>query len=268
MYQEYPPCPSLAPYIDKYWEVKGETEYATRYKILPDGCSDFIFSIQEPSQPVNGEMLMQPYRFYFVGPMRVYSELVTRSTSLHMMGVRFSPCGLAAFTRIPLGEFTDLRINASELDMLFDDCFAEMLCEKESLQERIQMIEKHLLACLPGILPVDPQMLLATRLIIRSNGILPIPQLTDKLYIGQRHFERKFKQATGYTPKEFSRITKFRNATRMLRSARNKDIQQLIIDCGYYDQSHFIKEFKKLSGSNPSAFLSLPVPEDEPLTYL
>ena len=80
MYQEYPPCQLLAPYIDKYWEFKGETEYDMHYKILPDGCTDFIFSIEEPSQPLNGEILMQPYRFYFVGPMRVYSELVTRST--------------------------------------------------------------------------------------------------------------------------------------------------------------------------------------------
>lgn len=42
MYQEYPPCQLLAPYIDKYWEFKGETEYDMRYKILPDGCTDFI----------------------------------------------------------------------------------------------------------------------------------------------------------------------------------------------------------------------------------
>ncbi|RHU27301.1 AraC family transcriptional regulator [Parabacteroides sp. TM07-1AC] len=268
MYQEYPPCPSLAPYIDKYWEVKGETEYDMRYKILPDGCADFIFSIQEPSQPLNGEMLMQPYRFYFVGPMRVYSELVTRSTNLHMMGVRFSPCGLAAFTKVPLGEFTDMRIDASELDMLFDNSFAEMLCERESLQERIQIIERFLLSRLSAIIPIDRQMLQATDLIIRSNGMLPIRQLTDKLYLGQRHFERKFKHVTGYTPKEFSRIIKFRNATRVLRGIKDTDMQQLAIDCGYYDQSHFIKEFRRLSGSNPSAFMSLPIPEDDPLTYI
>ena len=268
MYQEYSPCPLLAPYIDKYWEIKGETEYDIRYKILPDGCADFIFSIQQPSQPLDGEMIMQPYRFYFVGPMRVYSELVTRSTRLHIMGVRFSPCGLAAFIKAPLGEFTDMRINASELNMLFDDGFAEMLCEKESLQERIRIIEKHLLARLSGIFPIDRQMLQATRLIIRSNGMMPIRELTDQLYLGQRHFERKFKHTTGYTPKEFSRITKFRYATRVLRSIKDTDMQQLAIDCGYYDQSHFIKEFRKLSGSNPSAFISLPIPEDDPLTYL
>lgn len=268
MYQEYPPCQLLAPYIDKYWEFKGETEYDMRYKILPDGCTDFIFSIEEPSQPLNGEMLMQPYRFYFVGPMRVYSELVTRSTRLHMMGVRFSPCGLAAFARMPLGEFTDTRVNASELNVLFDDHFAEMLCEKESLQERIHIIDRHLIARLPGLQPVDPQIIRATDLIVRANGMLPIQQLTDKLYIGQRHFERKFKHITGYTPKEFSRITKFRYATRVLRQMKGEDMQQLAIDCGYYDPSHFIKEFRKLSGSIPSAFMALPIPEDDPLTYI
>ena len=105
-----------------------------------------------------------------------------------------------------------------ELNVLFDDHFAEMLCEKESLQERIHIIDRHLIAHLPGLQPVDPQIIRATDLIVRANGMLPIQQLTDKLYIGQRHFERKFKHITGYTPKEFSRITKFRYATRVLKT--------------------------------------------------
>ena len=136
------------------------------------------------------------------------------------------------------------------------------------LQKRIHIIDRHLIARLPGLQPVDPQIIRATDLIVRANGMLPIQQLTDKLYIGQRHFERKFKHITGYTPKEFSRITKFRYATRILRQMKGEDMQQLAIDCGYYDPSHFIKEFRKLSGSTPSAFMALPILEDDPLTYI
>lgn len=47
MYQEYPPHPVLSPYIDKYWEVKGSPEIGEKMKILPDGCTDFIFNLDD-----------------------------------------------------------------------------------------------------------------------------------------------------------------------------------------------------------------------------
>lgn len=45
MYKEYQPCALLSPYIDKYWEFKGNPEYGMRINILPDGCTDFIFTL-------------------------------------------------------------------------------------------------------------------------------------------------------------------------------------------------------------------------------
>ena len=52
MYKEYPPCSLLSPYIDKYWEFKGNPEYGMRINILPDGCTDFIFTLGEATQTV------------------------------------------------------------------------------------------------------------------------------------------------------------------------------------------------------------------------
>ena len=78
MYTEYQPSRLLAPYIDNYWEFKGTPEYGMRIHILPDGCTDFIFTLGEAVSKVKEETLvMQPYRSYFVGPMTKYSELVT-----------------------------------------------------------------------------------------------------------------------------------------------------------------------------------------------
>lgn len=47
MYQEYSPHPVLSPYVDKYWEVKGVWETSEKMKILPDGCTDFIFNLED-----------------------------------------------------------------------------------------------------------------------------------------------------------------------------------------------------------------------------
>ena len=70
MYTEYQPSHLLVPYIDSYWEFKGNPDYGMRIHILPDGCTDFIFTLGEVANAVEeGSLIMQPYRSYFVGPM-------------------------------------------------------------------------------------------------------------------------------------------------------------------------------------------------------
>ena len=126
MYTEYQPSHLLAPYIDNYWEFKGNPEYGMRIHILPDGCTDFIFTLGEVANAVEeGSLIMQPYRSYFVGPMTKYSELVTYTESIHMFGVRFLPCGLSCFTNLPLHEFVNSRVSTNEMKAVFDDTFIE-----------------------------------------------------------------------------------------------------------------------------------------------
>ena len=110
-------------------------------------------------------MIMQPYRSYFVGPMRVYSDLTATTNTLHMLGVRFHPCGLAAFTNEPLGQFADLRIQSSDINLLFDNSFAEMLCEQPDDSVRIRIIEGYLIRLLTQSIQVDRQIIYATSFI-------------------------------------------------------------------------------------------------------
>ena len=183
MYTEYQPCGLLSAYIDKYWVFKGKTELGTYFKILPDGCCDFIFSIGDTAQCV-----------------------------------RFHPCGLTAFCKPPLSEFTNQRISCNDLTLLFTDSFAESLCEAQTLQQQICLIERFLIHRLKDNYEIDPQIPFAVQQINRSKGRLPILQLMDEICICQRHFERKFKAYTGYTPKEYSWIMKFRNTIDLLKN--------------------------------------------------
>ena len=146
--------------------------------------------------------------------------------------------------------------------------FAEMLCEQPDDSVRIRIIEGYLIRLLTQSIQVDRQIIYATSFIKQSCGQLPVQNFIDKICICQRHFQRKFKDATGYTPKEFSRIIKFQYAIEVLRNAPHTDLSSIALDCGYYDHSHFIKEFKRLAGDVPSYFLTLPNPADEPLTYI
>jgi len=66
MYHEFTPCAALVPFIDKFWVFKGFTDIGTRFKILADGCTDFIFSIGNMTVPTDEHsMIMQPYAGLF-----------------------------------------------------------------------------------------------------------------------------------------------------------------------------------------------------------
>ena len=101
MYKEYLPCHILAPYVDKYWEFKGQTEQGMQIKLSTDGCTDFMFILENT---VNHGIIMQPYHSYFVGPMDICSALITLSGTINTFGVRFRPCGLSRFMKISLSE--------------------------------------------------------------------------------------------------------------------------------------------------------------------
>lgn len=268
MYSEYQPCHLLSAYVDKYWEFKGKPLRGTRINILPDGCTDFIFTLGEVAQ-VAGErsLLMQPYRSFFVGPMNRYSELVVCTGSVHMLGIRFLPCGLLRFMNLPLDELGNQRVHTVDLKTIFDSFSVEKLCALLHIRDRIEWIEKYLINALKQPDLTDRQITLAVNQINHSRGKQTVRALMEDICICQRHFERKFKLHTGFSPKEYSRIVKFRNALDLLRNTSSGNLLTVAVAAGYYDVAHLCKEIKTLSGSTASSFSALDLPEDLTLTY-
>ena len=155
------------------------------------------------------------------------------------------------------------------MQSVFYSSFIERLCEQNDVRRRIQVVEEYLLAYLAhNYQPVDSQVAVAVNIINQSGGKRSVRSLMDEVCLCQRHFERKFKHNTGFTPKEYSRIVKFKNAVELLRNTTSVNLLTTAIDAGYYDLAHFSKEIKTLSGNTPSSFLSLTVPEDITLTYI
>lgn len=106
--------------------------------------------------------------------------------------------------------------------------------------------------------PSVPESVIASsvQFIIKTGGRERVKDVAEKFCLSERQFERRFSQYAGLPPKTFSSVVKFSRAYSEYNNRSEKTLTQVALDCGYYDQSHFIRDFKKFSGLNPKVFFS------------
>ena len=96
--------------------------------------------------------------------------------------------------------------------------------------------------------------------LIQKNGLVDIEGLSNQLNISRRSLERYFLDNVGMSPKYYAKVLRFNYAFGLKRANPALDWFDIIYDCGYFDQTHFIKEFRHFTGQPPVAFYSKPHP--------
>ena len=240
-YIQFAPHPFLAPYIDAYWKVTGSEYLVTTQKILPDGCVDIILNMGEDFLNADGGFCLKNESACLVGTMTKFKNSVLLPQT-NLIGIRFNPAGFSFFYKFAsLHEITDQTIEleknlAPEIRKYPDNPFslldnfflAKMATAKHGLLEIIESIEI-------------------------KNGQLSVPMLAEKHCTTTRQLERSFKRFVGITPKEFINIVRFRHALSLLQGkAKNRDLLDIALDCGYYDHAHLGNQIRKYTGDTPS----------------
>ncbi len=87
-----------------------------------------------------------------------------------------------------------------------------------------------------------------------NKGYISQTKLVEHSAISERHFRRKFKEIIGVSPKYFCKVVQLNAVFELLQSTNDSEISKLALDCGYFDQAHFINDFKKLIGNSPRSF--------------
>lgn len=119
-----------------------------------------------------------------------------------------------------------------------------------------EILNKFFLTRLKRNYPFDHLLHFAIQQLVTSPQMWAIKDLAVKLGISQKHLISMFSNKVGLAPKAFSRISKFQKVIHQLESIKRIEWTWIATDCGYYDQSHFIKEFSEFSGVNPSEYLT------------
>jgi AraC-like DNA-binding protein len=251
MYCEYLPDIRLQHLIETYWVSYTQLSSAMVQRILPDGCVDIIFDIDNSSEKGNANV--QPPNI--VGTITSHLDVTFEPGQTQMLGIRFRPGGITAFTRMPVHELTDRIVPLTIAETLFDGAFHGRLSDFSTMKERITNIENYLLNKLPYVCTPEKRITNTIEYIRNAKGLLSLRQMADIACLSERQLERQFKATVGVTPKTFSRIIKFRHALQYLKHYPQNSQFAAALDCGYYDHSHLIKDFKKFGGTVPGVLL-------------
>lgn len=228
-----------------------ESGAAMTNRILPGTMHVMAFRLKGMVSDGNIEQTLPVSAF---SGLRRSHRLLTYAKNTATLLVQFKEGGAAPFFKTPLHETYDLSIS---LDNLFPKNLIapveDRLANARTHQQCISIVEQFLLSRLP-VAQTDPLVSYAIHLIQSSHGTARIKDLAANLYISIDPFEKRFRKITGSTPKQFAGIVRLRSL--IDHFPKNKNLTEAAYSAGYFDQAHFIKDFRLFTGQSPQSFFA------------
>ncbi len=248
-----PPGSLLRPYVRSYWYFERQTPLLTAHEefMHPRGGFGVVFNFGDRLH-LDGAGINAPV---FLDGTTTISRRMGFLGSIELLGISFWAGGAYPFLGVPL---TELRNETALLDALDRGTLLrlhEQLYEAESLPARVQLLDDWLLRRLAQgktRLPLIPASL---ALLANTSERRSIPEVAQQLGISQRQLERLYHEQVGMAPKQYARLLRVETARLALKQTPGQPQTRLAVDLDFYDQSHFIREFRAVVGMTPQQYV-------------
>jgi len=221
------------------------------YRFVPDAYVDWVFHLGQPWQCDFPDVNFQSKtgRFHVFGHIKKYINLTLPDGNLNVFGVKFHPWVGKRIFKVDMHYLTNGCLDLGDLDHPEMQILQERIGLCKSIEERIQIIETYLL---PFINYNDDQSLkpIFKQLV---DGTHHIKHLDAGM--GLRRLQQRFKNEIGISPKLFMRTLRINRAIGQMKMTPMPFLTQLALRHHYFDQTHFIKDFKQFTGLSPTTFL-------------
>ena len=254
----FPQLP-LSQFVENMWLVQGFEAGYTREKILPDGAIELIIDFAAQPKRIFDHEASATFRTVkkaWISGERTRYLVIGAETNESMVGIRFRPGGAYPFFRFPISELSEA---VTELDLIWGrliDDIRDELQEIDSPEDRLLRLESLLLRQVQRSLEPNRLITFAIHQLQNSPQFLAIRDLASTIGITQKHLISQFEKVVGLRPKSFARVCKFQKVVNLIEQQNQIEWSSLALECGYYDQAHFIKEFHTFSGLSPSTYVS------------
>jgi AraC-like DNA-binding protein len=221
----------------------------------PQGTFDLMFALKGGINLSNYKSdSFNLNRIFVMAQQEGFFNIQLEPTS-QIYGIVFYAESFAKLFNFPLKELTNKGVNvADELSQPYLQLYENLLMHNNDLS-RISLLDKFLLTELSK---VDFSFSHFDRLIqnIRGgNGQNNVSDLVDSSNLSERTLQRRMNEQLGITPKSFLKVVRFKEVLKLIDSNHQLDWQDILYECGYFDQAHFIKDFKIFTGKTPTQFL-------------
>lgn len=254
-YQTFEPSKELSALVKCYWILEShKEENPQRQTIVPDGCMEMIFHYGDLyKQYITEESSILQPRCFVIGQLTKPLEIeATGETGI--FSVRFYPDGFLPFATVPIKEMENKATSLKELFGVDGLKIEQSILNTSLIVERIKLIEEFFLSRLVSEEVVDRIIKSTIEKMITANGQLSVDELSKIGKINRRQLERKFSSAIGLSPKQLSKIIRLQSTLKMLINKKFTSLSALAYDGEYYDQAHFIRDFKEFTGVTPKEF--------------
>ncbi|HEX5152378.1 MAG TPA: AraC family transcriptional regulator [Parafilimonas sp.] len=259
---EIAPAPALAPFVRCYvyreFDTKG-SDLIKPWHASHETSMDFFFKALPVKlvEPETGKIIAKGSYASFNGLSNQYNGLMTFNGNYSFFEVMFKPTGFNKLFRLASADIVNQIIC---IDDIFDSGvknFSEQLCMAKGLTEMASFANAFLLPYLNKQKSIDRNKAITciSNLIYKSAGCINIDKLAYDANMCTRTFERHFIEQVGMSPKLFTCITRFNHAFELKLKCPESGWTSIAHQCGYFDQMHLIKDFKRFAGYTPSAFI-------------
>jgi AraC-like DNA-binding protein len=242
--------------IVQYFQVFHYNERSKEafFRVFPEGTSGLVYCFGNPHYELTTEFEHKRDHLYFKGQFDHYSHYKSVGKT-NLIIVKFTPLGGYLFLQQDMRELQNLTL---PLKKFYKHDYTSLMLDLKSAPEdidKVNILQNYILE--KSIMTFDSanEMKKIIDVMIETKGKISIPELAEIAEMSISSLEKKFNKYIGFNPKTFCRIQTMMDFFAKQKAEPNKNLYDLAIECGYHDQSHFIKDFKKFTGTSPKKYL-------------
>ena len=260
IFETYIPSFPLNQFIENFVYYKGYNPDHSVDRFLPDGYTYVVFDLTDYPKFIYDNHTLKEIQscrnVWFSGIREKYITIPSGRDS-EMFIIYFRKGKAYPFTEMPMNELTDYVVDGELVMSNQILSMRETLLELLTVQQKFIYAEQYLRNIFSKKLIANPFVDYSVNLILQQPHQLAINRLSEKVGYSQKHLIKIFKEHVGVAPKVFLRIIRFQRAIQEIEANRSANWTSIAFESGYYDQAHFINDFREFSGFTPNQYLKM-----------
>lgn len=254
----YSILPELQPYIKVICSIESDASTDTSsFRVLPDTCVELFLNFsnnQDSFTKVTGHRTFDPSQSFVISRMSDFMDIQLTNTT-RFISICFYPSMAYLFFQLPMSEVANSLTNLHDLWQTEAKKMEEEIQQVHTNQQKVFAAQQYLITQLRRN-KTDKTINYCMQAMKRANGAFSVAELANKVGMSQRQLSRKFNQCLGLSTKEFIHVNRFIDSLTHLKKHPAISLTDVAYASGYYDQAHFIHDYKTFTGFTPSALLN------------